>query len=1320
MNIKRIAIIKGYNEETGKQEIERIVIFNVDGSVEVQNYSRLEHLRLINQFLKSNDYYVFEDGLKKGIRAGIVSIVNREDEIAMSDLENDVLEAQILNEGKLVKEVAEEVEGISEDPDMKKEVIPSSDNLEKMKKYLNYGYMRDRNVLPPSKLNEIEEMARTDAKISEIEKLRVQYLNNEISEDQYRETLEEQRAMVNAALAELTINKAEETPVAPAEAEEVKSESVELNSEATAAPVETEDNAPEVTETPEEVIEETTEDDETPTSEASKEVSDELIIGEGNVSDSEEETEEEEKKNNEEEESSKSDEVVSDGFAGLNRETPVEPKNDAIAPDADLDAIYKRAVERAQELANNREKTPVTSGNVEETEEKQPEVQRVIINEPVKEVVKRAEEPVAKTEEPVIIGDGTVSDPEEETEEKQVEVPRIIINEPVREVVKKAEEPVAKTEEPVIIGDGTVSDPEEDKVQDNNSKEFVFVGDAVAHPNPDKIERDKKKQEVVLPGLKLNRNIIPGTKVVGYVEEDDNDPDKNHGIEEEVVDIPSESDDIHASESSKKVRVKKRNRVWAIVVAAVLGVVGLGALAISRIFGGKNNNRVLPTPTPAQITPGPIETVTPTQTNEEVSPTPAATQEVTVSEAVIVANSVTAYADRYSVPQETRNFLLRSDVVDFLSKFKNPDQRREIISALAFGYEMNYLTNKSFNFRSSESEPQLKSFCYDFICAKAFVNGYTPEQMAAAFGDPNFDYEDMMDGAHGFFNMLATYGIYATEIPPFRYLTNGETKDCKSFNQLFYSLSVVNQNRKANTLTSDHTDDFIVTADKLYGRGSGTQFTNEGAAAMGMAMVYAFNWGQSNIAYGEALRLQKDYGVSRAGLTLGLNSEGDGHYEFDGYNFLDLFTQANKGWGDENAYNENCYKYKQRLAENLEKAREIVAGSTSDTRVTFASKLEDYTELADEAEAIRNNTYTQETLDSIYAVASEKYPHLLADIKNFVSERSRATASDDLVSINTYAPEVDRFFGLGLREDYAYDEVMIYYVNKAHTEGLEKTFTDGEGHVITGKPPKDETSYGEPSGPPIPTVPAPTTTTTTTETPVDYDDLTPEEQQQVDEQVEEQQQQEDQEWQETIDHAEEVAQDVVDQYQAGEITEEQAQQQLEAAGVTVAPTLFGTLDGYEDEAEEIHEQADQENQQLTEQSEQAAEEQHQEEQQSWVDEHDDEEALIQQSMAIEQQASQPEEPAQDPEPAQEPAQDPEPAQEPAQDPEPAQEPEPEQVVENIPAPAEPAPDSEIDEHYGEDEEEVYVDGRNTDDLGRLVASENGFGLDEGPVLTKRL
>ena len=54
MNIKRVAIIKGTNPENGKKEIERVVIFYDNGSVEVQDYDRVEHLRLVAEFLNSN------------------------------------------------------------------------------------------------------------------------------------------------------------------------------------------------------------------------------------------------------------------------------------------------------------------------------------------------------------------------------------------------------------------------------------------------------------------------------------------------------------------------------------------------------------------------------------------------------------------------------------------------------------------------------------------------------------------------------------------------------------------------------------------------------------------------------------------------------------------------------------------------------------------------------------------------------------------------------------------------------------------------------------------------------------------------------------------------------------------------------------------------------------------------------------------------------------------------------------------------------------------------------------------------------------------
>jgi hypothetical protein len=1443
MNIKRIAIIKGFNEEKGKQEIERIVIFYDNGSVDVQEYNRIEHLRLVANFLNSNGMDILDDGLRNGMRAELISIVNREDQIAMDSLNHDILEAGILNEGntkeevkaeeeneekeeveevatpeeeakeekapvekenhvvldeefvdlaryfrlsilrekgvlpksgeKEIKEIVDrndralaieearreylagniglesyeevynyqrnalneaikasnlvEDEPVAEEENVKEEVKEEepteekeeeaglSDEFKELARYFRLAYLRDHKVLPPVGEEEIKLLENQNERVNALEEVRRQYLNNNISEEKYREFVELQRAALADAIKEANERKAKVKVLTKEEKEEpvkrelspeykelinyfrknmlrnrgvlppagekeiqelrernervaaleetrekflagdIKREDYEkvytaqrnaLN-EAYRALLETERAAEEVAapaqEKAEEVVEETSNEEEI----NNDEVINEDLYKENNIN--EIDKEELNKFDNNKEEFK---DLYNDNLNEIKKEENV---NRAIEEDKELDKIF--------EEAQKKEATPVVPVtpvvNPESTEEKAEEVEETSKEEDKKE------------EEPIVV-EGTVEDAEEDEDEPSILDEKEEVKEPVSEEPKKLE-------------DGKPG--------------FILVGSPY-EPIPSK-ENKVPKKEVELPSLNVNKDIIPGSRIVDYIDEDEEKEDKKTDkkepvVTEEEVEVPS-MDPVH-NEETKKVKVKKRNRVWAGLIALVAGVPLVGWL-VAKLAGGDAKKAADPTltPSPAVTTPGPTEEVTPKETNEEVSPTPAATEETTVSEAVIVANSVTAYADFYNVPEETRNFLLRADVIDFLTKFKNPDQRKEVISALAFGYEMNYLCNEELNFRTSEDKDYiLKSFCFDFICAKAVVNGYTPEQMATAFGNSNMTLEKLMDGFHGFYNMLTVYGINAFKTPPFRYLCNGETKDCKAFNQLFHSLAVVNMNRRQNTLTSDHTDDFIVTVDKLYGRGSGLQFSTEGAATLGMSLVNAFNYGQSNIAYGEALVLQKDYGVSHAGLTLGVDDEG--RWLFDGYNYEDLFTQANKGWGSAEDYNDRCYTYRQRLSQNLEKARQIAGGEDISSRYQFADAIDDYPELAGYAESIKNNTYNKETLDAIYNIAVEKYPHLVAELNNFVEGHNDAVTNGDLVSIDEYAPEVDRFFGLGLREDYAFDEVMIYYVNKAHQEGLNVVFRDGEGNIITGKAPKGHTG-GNGGGTNVPKVPAPEVVTTTTTTQVTYDELTPEEKHQVDQQVEQKQQEEDHAWQEKIDHAQEVADDVTTQLHDGTISQDDAKQQLEDAGITVDSHYFETMDQIHEDEVQAKQEADHENQVLTEQSVQAAEENNAQEAAQQEAEHNSEEELINQSLALDAAA-----------PAESTSDDSYVPEAPAA---PAQE-QQEVVVENPvvenPVVEAPAPDAEIDPNYGSDEEEPYT-GKNAD-LRNTVASLGDFGIEE--------
>ena len=294
-----------------------------------------------------------------------------------------------------------------------------------------------------------------------------------------------------------------------------------------------------------------------------------------------------------------------------------------------------------------------------------------------------------------------------------------------------------------------------------------------------------------------------------------------------------------------------------------------------------------------------------------------------------------------------------------------------------------------------------------------------------------------------------------------------------------------------------------------------------------------------------------------------------------------------------------------------------------------------------------------------------------------MANQSTSKNAGNLVSIDEYAPKIDAFFGLGLREDYAFEEVMAYYVNKVRPEAQNVTFIGPDGKVITGKP---QRPVG-PSGPDKPQVPAPEVHTETHEEQVEFEDLTPEEQHEAQEQIEQMQQEEEQQHEQQLEQAQQTADEVTEALHEGEMTPEEAVQALEEVGIEVDPEYIPTMEQIaQDEAEaaaqaqaeaEAANQREQEERRRREEEEAAAEQRRREE----------EEALIN---------------GQNP-----PAPDPEPIPEPAPEPD---------------TPSNPDVDPEIDPDYQMEDEQPYTGNEQTvrdlQDLRAMALELGDFGMEE--------
>ncbi len=1502
MNIKRIAIIKGFNQETEKEEIEKIVIFYENGSVEVQDYNRLEHLRLIANYLFENGIDLLDDGLRKGMSSNLISIVNHEDELAMEALNNDISNAKMMNDEKTVDE-----DKIEENA---KETIPLTDEFRELTRYFTLTKLRNRGNLTGRVKKDVDraikQLSDRNDRILAIEETRNQFLEGKISEESYLKVYEFHRNALREAIkaAKLFSEETLENPmiepvnnddnlnkniilddnnninldeyknfdnknkdlknilkdnnkivedgpkhakdgeIKEADPNYIPKHAKEEDNEYKPKHAKEEDNEYKPKHAKEGPIKEAdpnyiprhakkeeTSSEEENLSKEKQDLKDYLRllywddkrmlppVGQNEMREIEGRNEkartiaEARIKRNENAISNKDFEKILNAYrAEIEGKTELDIEIERLSEEVnDLKRYIKlvrfdekkqlstaeqyemREIEQKHERAKaiaevrrERDNNNISDETFKDYLQKQRialvdlyrELQEKIkireeqkINEPdenaleverlsndvtdlttylklllqdeakklspdgqkeMKEIEERNERAAAIAEARRQRDNNNLSD---ENFRKVVAKHRQDLNEEYRRLVElnrmgntmntiedvnpeKPEEPVKddNLNEVLKMNDYNKIDDEKNNSNDNtkndntnklrdllrkirdeknvdedsnkieddaktepakNEEEKGFI---LVNPEENKDKENKKRRRRRMPDFVINKDGvdtpkeheddepkgiipvgpaegIPGKRVVGRIPSGEDDPT----ITDEVIPVDNDEN----KNEHKKVKVKKRNRVWAAILAGVIGLPLVGWI-VSKLVPGttktgpKKDGTLTPTPPSDKVSP------TPAETNEAASPTPAVTEDTTISDAIAITNSIQAYADHYNLPLNTRNFLNRADVIEFLSQFKNENQRNEVISALAFGYEMNYLTHAPGIFKEDTDKGyDLNSYCFDFLCAKAYVNGYTPEQMAVTFGTvPTID--QLENGFRNFYNMLATYSINGTVTPSFRYLTNGETKDCKAYNQLFHELIIVNSNRKNNKLTSEDTDNFIVACDKLYGRGSGTQFTTEGAAQLGMSIINGFTWGQANIAYGEALVLQEDHGTSRAGLRL--SADENGHWEIDGFNYYDLYTQANKGWANVDEYNSRCYNYRQRMADNLEKARDIANGGISTVRETFADKIDDYSELEPYAEAVRTGKYDQSTMDSIYEIALEKYPHLIKDLNNFIIGHNGTMTTEQLVSIDKYAQSVDRFFLIGIRDNYDMENIKSHYVNQAYQLGRDKNFVDENGHVIGGNARTGISGDIDLDRPISPNVPQSSVTSTTSTVQVSYDDLTPAEKQEAHQQIQSEQQHEDAKWQQKVEHAQAVAQAVTDDLHSGNTSDEEARRQLEDAGIDVDEDYFDTMHQIHDEEVAVRETAEQEAREATAQSEREARERNEAEAQAQVETHADEEELIRQSSELNNQPN---------------------------------------------TASEPSDFDEIDPEFGTEDEKPYSGRRHElEDYRRLIAELKDFGITE--------
>ena len=569
------------------------------------------------------------------------------------------------------------------------------------------------------------------------------------------------------------------------------------------------------------------------------------------------------------------------------------------------------------------------------------------------------------------------------------------------------------------------------------------------------------------------------------------------------------------------VRVKK---AWKKVVATVLAaaaVVG-AALGIDKLIKrNKNNSNITPIPTVTH--------------NQNVTPAPTPAQVP-----VLVNTVMNNYCNEYNVPANTRAFLGQQKVLNFLSQYKNESQLREAISALCYGYEANLLIDKNGNFKvDDQGNLYLYSFTNDFLCAKAVVNNYTPEQMLAVFGNTDVTYEQIMDGFKEYWRTVRTYSTVATEKLPFRYLTNSDADATKALNGLFDKIIDVNVNRQNGTLTSEHTDNFIVAVDELFVQNDQGLKLTEGTKTIAAAIVDGYVAVQSQVANGEALYLHTDHGYAKAGINL---KEVDGHFVIESedktaFEFTNLFDVVNHTYADANRYNSNCLREKEILLTNINEMHKLARETESNVRINFATLL--YRNgMIDYANKVLDGNYSQDLLDRI----ENANPTLATEIDTF--QRNLATAQSEYVPFNVTTNGIDELLGIkGLKNNH------IPFINKIREEALDANYT-----LVNGKWYTDGKGYNRGwSGI------GSTTTTTTHVEEVDYDDLTNEEKKEADKQREELENKQEEENKRREEEARKVAQEIVDGIQNGTMSDDEAMKKASDVGLIIEPGTFDKL-----------------------------------------------------------------------------------------------------------------------------------------------------------------
>ena len=1080
---KKISIVNEYNQETKKWEIKQIVIFKEDGAPIISNFKGTNHLVTFVKIMEAKGYDIMKDGLRKAINDGVVNVVSKSNDKEMSLLNAEILSEQI----KYQKEVKNEKKSVDEE---KPRIKLTKEDVE-LAEYFRKEILRANGMLPPVGQKEIEELAKTNERVAALEEARKRLSEGKLSKEEFEKIHNTYREQLAAAIKNAQ-----------------KEASKKTNTEKVQKVEEPKEETKKIKLAKEDV-------------ELAEYFRKEILRNNGMLPPVGQKEIEELAKTNERvaalekaRELVNSNKLSKEAFQKLHDEYRLQL---ASAIKEASQKAEKEEVEQAKKLSKE---------DAELIEYFRKEILRN--NGMLPPVGEKAIEELAKTNEKVKnLENAKKMVANKEISEKTYEALRNAYRAQLAESIKRnsvnVEPPKAKVE-PVKAKVSTVPP----KVAPEYTKETFAP----------KVENKKEKVSTVPP--KVAPEYTKETVKPSEVKSNDKtktDDDNKIKINKEKSKKPVTAVNINETKTDDEiktvpvgkekftVRVKK---AWKKVVATVLAAAAAvgAALGIDKLIKrNKNNSNITPTPTVTHnqnVTPAPTPTVTPTQ--------------VPVSVNAVMNN----YCNEYNVPANTRAFLGQQKVLNFLSQYKNESQLREAISALCYGYEANLLIDKNGNFKvDDQGNLYLYSFTNDFLCAKAVVNNYTPEQMLAVFGNTDVTYEQIMDGFKEYWRTVRTYSTVATEKLPFRYLTNNDIDATKALNGLFDKIIDVNVNRQNGTLTSEHTDNFIVAVDELFVQNDQGLKLTEGTKTIAAAIVDGYVAVQSQVANGEALYLHTDHGYAKAGINL---KEVDGHFVIESedktaFEFTNLFDVVNHTYADANRYNSNCLREKEILLTNINEMHKLARETESNVRINFATLL--YRNgMTDYANKVLYGNYSQDLLDRI----ENANPTLATEIDAF--QRNLATAQSEYVPFDVTTNGIDELLGIkGLKNNH------IPFINKIREEALDANYT-----LVNGKWYTDGKGYNRGwSGI------GSTTTTTTHVEEVDYDNLTNEEKKEADKQREELENKQEEENKRREEEARKVAQEIVDGIQNGTMSDDEAMKKASDVGLIIEPGTFDKL-----------------------------------------------------------------------------------------------------------------------------------------------------------------